>query len=169
MRGVSDTIIRALSSSQAQTATASPGVVADPPPVAPGSGLRFDLGLGVGLGPSTAAASGDAASISISDAALAERRQLDALIPSFVNRTLELYAALGPHPTTIQSLLALLALFTRAARPLEAEEAAARLWDMLRAAAFPGGLGENPQTISALRLRYASMVHSATANTFPTT
>ena len=159
-RTMCDIIIRALSSSQAQAATAPPGVVADPAPINPGSGF----GSGLGLGPGSAAAASGAESTLPPEAVLAARQHLSALIPLFVNRTLELYAALGPHPTTIQSLLALLALFTYAGRPLEAEETAARLWDTLRAATFPEGLGENPQTLSALRLQYASMVRLATAH-----
>ena len=131
-----------------------------PCPVNPGSGF----GSGLGLGPGSAAAASGAESTLPPEAVLAARQHLSALIPLFVNRTLELYAALGPHPTTIQSLLALLALFTYAGRPLEAEETAARLWDTLRAATFPEGLGENPQTLSALRLQYASMVRLATAH-----
>ena len=144
-------------------ARAPPGVVADPAPINPGSGF----GSGLGLGPGSAAAASGAESTLAPEAVLAARQHLCALIPLFVNRTLELYAALGPHPTTIQSLLALLALFTYAGRPLEAEETAARLWDTLRAATFPQGLGENPQTLSALRLQYASMVRLATAHPFP--
>ena len=159
-RTMGDIIIRAPSSSQAQAATAPPGVVADPAPVNPGSGF----GSGLGLGPGSAAAASGAESTLPPEAVLAARQHLSALSPLFVNRTLELYAALGPHPTTIQSLLALLALFTYAGRPLEAEETAARLWDTLRAATFPEGLGENPQTLSALRLQYASMVRLATAH-----
>ena len=162
-RTMGDIIIRALSSSQAQAATAPPGVVADPAPVNSGSGF----GSGLGLGPGSAAAASGAESTLAPEAVLAARQHLCALIPLFVNRTMELYAALGPHPTTIQSLLALLALFTHAGRPLEAEETAARLWDTLRAATFPQGLGENPQTLSALRLQYASMVRLATAHPFP--
>ena len=159
-RTMGDIIIRANSSSQAQAATAPPGVVADPAPVNPGSGF----GSGLGLGPGSAAAASGAESTLPPEAVLAARQHLSALIPLFVNRTLELYAALGPHPTTIQSLLGLLALFTYAGRALEAEETAARLWDTLRAATFPEGLGENPQTLSALRLQYASMVRLATAH-----
>ena len=137
-RTMGDIIIRALSSSQAQAATAPPGVVADPAPINPGSGF----GSGLGLGPGSAAAASGAESTLAPEAVLAARQHLCALIPLFVNRTLELYAALGPHPTTIQSLLALLALFTYAGRPLEAEETAARLWDTLRAATFPKGWGK---------------------------
>ena len=57
-RTMGDIIIRALSSSQAQAATAPPGVVADPAPINPGSGF----GSGLGLGPGSAAAASGAES-----------------------------------------------------------------------------------------------------------
>ena len=66
------------------------------------SGSGF--GSGLGLGPGSAAAASGAESTLAPEAVLAARQHLSALIPLFVNRTLELYAALGPHPTTIQSL-----------------------------------------------------------------
>ena len=90
-RTMGDIIIRALSSSQAQAATAPPPSLRTLPPSIP-----VPVWFRPRLGPGSAAAASGAESTLAPEAVLAARQHLCALIPLFVNRTLELYAALGP-------------------------------------------------------------------------
>ena len=151
-----DIIIRALSSSQAQAATAPPA--SSRTPSNPEFRFRFSLGLGPG---SAAAASGAGNRRSPRGGA---RRATTSVRAHPLVRQPHAGAVRRARPASggdSSRSHALLALFTYAGRPLEAEETAARLWDTLRAATFPEGLGKNSQTLSALRVQYASMVRLA--------
>ena len=104
---------------------------------------------------------------SASDTAAAEqrRRHLDGVVQTLSARCAELYVLLGPHQIVARELAVLIvALRGGGARyALQEKIVTEQLWELARALAFPGGLGETPETRAALaRIVAASVDEAAT-------
>jgi hypothetical protein len=104
---------------------------------------------------------------SASDTAAAEqrRRHLDGVVQTLSARCAELYVLLGPHQIVARELAVLIvALRGGGARyALQEKIVTEQLWELARALAFPGGLGETPETRAALaRIVAASVEEAAT-------
>ena len=104
---------------------------------------------------------------SASDTAAAEqrRRHLDGVVQTLSARCAELYVLLGPHQIVARELAVLIvALRGGGARyALQEKVVTEQLWELARALAFPGGLGETPETRAALaRIVAASVEEAAT-------
>ena len=102
---------------------------------------------------------------SASDAAAAEarRRHLDGVVQTLSARCAELYVLLGPHQIVARELAVLIvALRGGGARyALQEKIVTEQLWELTRALAFPGGLGETPETRAALARVVAASVDEA--------
>ena len=102
---------------------------------------------------------------SASDAAAAEarRRHLDGVVQTLSARCAELYVLLGPHQIVARELAVLIvALRGGGARyALQEKIVTEQLWELTRALAFPGGLGETPETRAALARVIAASVDEA--------
>lgn len=102
---------------------------------------------------------------SASDAAAAEarRRHLDGVVQTLSARCAELYVLLGPHQIVARELAVLIvALRGGGARyALQEKIVTEQLWELARALAFPGGLGETPETRAALARVVAASVDEA--------
>jgi len=90
-----------------------------------------------------------------------DNAELDAFIQQLAARAAELYQQLGPHATVVQTLTTLVVACHRGGYVRDAELAAGQLWEVIRASRFPGGVGESPEGVAALRAQFAGMLDQA--------
>tara|TARA_B110001450_G_scaffold37215_1_gene33015 strand:- start:108 stop:1610 length:1503 start_codon:yes stop_codon:yes gene_type:complete len=90
-----------------------------------------------------------------------DNAELDAFIQQLAARAAELYQQLGPHATVVQTLTTLVVACHRGGYVRDAELAAGQLWEVIRASRFPGGVGETPEGVAALRAQFAGMLDQA--------
>jgi hypothetical protein len=97
----------------------------------------------------------------ILEAGMGMPNQLDIFIQQLATRASELYMVLGPHELVVQTLMALAVACHRGGYAADTELALAQLWDVVRAAAFPGGVGETDAAAAELRVKFGDMVKTA--------